>query len=287
MKKTKRIIKAIVAVITVISVLGFTACSSGKNKSKYPSSAYLIDGSVINRACTDAGRGGVNNIEDFKSWVEDYADTVGKKAKLPLEWNLPENLSSDFSLCSQLWSDSHDIDDVDGRIVSVLLLGDTLKVEAKNDNYLGTQLLGVLDAIHNNERCSMLKDRDTEFTALFGEMTVPDEGFKEAFPKHWKEHGISVESDTMSLISIVTQDSQTQFAYVSYAGVLIDRGDYYLFIEKRGFKQPYQATELKKKDELIKMLCDRNEYTAEDGCEQTLVFENDNKIGEIEAVNKI
>ena len=48
--------------------------------------------------------------------------------------------------------------------------------------------------------------------------------------------------------------------FVGHTGVLIKYSDYYLFVEKIAFEQPYQATKVNNMDELLRILSLRPEF---------------------------
>ncbi|MBQ6568995.1 MAG: DUF4300 family protein, partial [Clostridia bacterium] len=147
--------------------------------------------------------------------------------------------------------------------------------------YDGTYLMMDLDAVENEPRYSILKDDLAEFTTLFGEMEIPAGSLAYALPHNWKACGIHLDSENVSLISVVIEDTMSQTAFVGHAGLLIDMGDRLLFVEKLAFEQPYQATELSDIDELVKMLSSRPEYFAEEGKEPSVICLNDEVIGKI------
>jgi hypothetical protein len=70
-------------------------------------------------------------------------------------------------------------------------------------------------------------------------------------------------------------------AFVGHTGLLIDKGEYKLFVEKLAFEQPYQVTRFNNTDELVAMLSSRPEYAAEEGKEPSVIFLNDKAIGKV------
>ena len=160
-------------------------------------------------------------------------------------------------------------------------MGDLLKVDKSEKEYKGTYLMMDVDAIDNADRYSILKSRKYDFTTLFGEMPIPQSGLAESLPQNWKKHGISFNCENVSLISVVIEDTMDHIAFVGHTGLLIDKGEYKLFVEKLAFEQPYQVTRFNNTDELVAMLSSRPEYAAEEGKEPSVIFLNDKAIGKV------
>ena len=138
-----------------------------------------------------------------------------------------------------------------------------------------------LDAIENNKRYSVLKKREKDFITIFGEMKIPKQGLSEALKNKWKKHKIRLDSENTSLISIVMEDPLSKKAFVGHSGLLIDKGGYFLFVEKLAFEQPYQVTKLKTFNQLTELLSSREEYSSGDNEEPAVICINDNVIGRI------
>ena len=84
---------------------------------------------------------------------------------------------------------------------------------------------------------------------------VADEKHPEtAFSDSWEHYGFQIDSDRISLLSIVIYDPYSDATFVGHTGILIKYRDYYLFVEKIAFEQPYQATKVKTVDELLDIL---------------------------------
>ena len=201
------------------------------------------------------------------------------------QWTKLTELKGDLYACSDYWEKTHDYSDANCRMTAMLLMGDLIKVDNPKNDYDGTYLMMDIDAIENADRYKILKDREADFTTLFGEMKIPESGISDALPQNWKEHGIHFDTDKISLISVVIEDTMSPVAFVGHTGLLIDEGDYLLFVEKIAFEQPYQVTKFNNIDELVAMLSARPEYTAEEGKEPSVICQNDKVIGKIEANN--
>lgn len=70
--------------------------------------------------------------------------------------------------------------------------------------------------------------------------------------------------------------------FVGHTGVLIKYSDYYLFVEKIAFEQPYQATKVNNMDELLSILSLRPEYFGEEKEAGPFVYNNGDYVGTLE-----
>lgn len=276
MKKIPCFLLAILAVMLTACNKKTPAAGAG-----LPQAAYLIDGELIDEICGVLQKNGLSNTDIYKEWVMDFAGTSAEKTDLPKQWVKLADLRGDTFACADHWEKTHDYPDADCRMTAMLLMGDLLKVDRPKKSYDGTYLMMDVDAIENTDKYRMIRERETDFTTLFGEIPIPDAGIAQALPQNWEEHGISFNSENASLISVVMEDTMSPTAFVGHAGILLDEGDSLLFIEKLAFEQPYQVTRLRNTDELIKMLSARPEYAAEDGKEPSVICRNNAVIGRI------
>ncbi len=105
------------------------------------------------------------------------------------------------------WEQNHDYSDADCRMTAFLLLDGILRAESTEENYEGTYLMFDTEAIDNVDRYSILKEKRDMFTTLYGEKSVTDDKHPEAaFSDSWKQYGFTVDSDRISLLSIVIHD---------------------------------------------------------------------------------
>ena len=148
------------------------------------------------------------------------------------------------------------------------------------DHYEGTYLMFDTEAIDNVDRYEILKENKDMFTTLYGEKSVTDDRHPEsAFCDSWKEYGFQIDNDRISLLSIVIYDPYSDAVFVGHTGILIKYSDYYLFVEKIAFEQPYQATKVQTIDELLDILSLRPEYFGEEGEPGPFVYHNGDYIG--------
>ena len=276
--------KAIILLLAV-AVLCLSACTAKTPEvsAQLPQAAYLADDEIIDEVCASLESSGLKNIDIYKEWVKDFSATAAKKAKLPKQWAALDNLGGDLYACADYWEKTHAYSDANCRMTAMLLVDDLLSVQNPETEYNGTYLMMDIDAIENEDTYRLLKEREADFTTVFGEFGIPESGIADALPQNWERHGISFASDKVSLISVVIEDTMSKTAFVGHTGLLIDEGDNLLFVEKIAFEQPYQATRFNNIDELVTMLSSRPEYAAEQSKEPSVICRNDNVIGRIES----
>ena len=262
MKKTQWII--IFIGIAIMPLL--TACST--TKVVVPLTTEEITKENISDVSTILRAKQLSNIDVFENWVKGFHE------------NSEDNLgSAGFS-------------DADCRMTVMLLTGDLINSNSTEQEYKGTYLMFDLDAIENDETFQILRNKKDLFTTLFGEIPIGDRTFKEAFPNNWDKHGIKLNCEKCTIVSIVFKTYEGDAAFVGHTGVLIDcrndstRESDYLFVEKIAFGAPFQVTKLNKPEELIEVFSKRPDYFSEEGEQMPLVFLNNEYLGELKSHEK-
>ena len=142
----------------------------------------------------------------------------------------------------------------------------------------GTYLMFDMDVIDNNKDYKLVKNKRDDFVTLFNEINISNVGDKElqnVFSNKWKEYGIKINNEKVSLISLVIEDPDSKVLFVGHTGVLIHLEDKIMFIEKIAFEQPYQITLLNNMNELFDMFSKRKEYFGGEKENGPFVYEND------------
>ena len=238
------------------------ACSSGKGK---PLESGDITKENVSQVCEILNEAGLSNVDVFEKWVKDSASGASEKA-----------------------SEMSGFTDADCRMTVMLLAGELIKYDSVEEDYNGTYLMFDMDAIENNDVYSVLKDKKQLFTTMFGEMAISKNGFAETLHENWSKHGINVESDKCSVISILFKAYEEEAAFVGHTGILIDCRNIesvdsnYLFVEKIAFGDPFKITLFNDENDLIEMLSERPDYTSEEGDPAPVVYKNGDRIGELE-----
>lgn len=204
---------------------------------------------------------GLSNTDLFETWVYEYY----------------ENKDSN----TEAYSDS------DCRMTAMLLLDDQVSCSS-NEEYKGDYLMIDVDKIENEDAYMFIRDNLSVFTALFGEMPIPESGIENALPDNWKKKGLKVFNENASLVSVVFTTLDADEVFVGHTGILIDCSklenteyENYLFVEKLAFGDAFMATEIKSPDALTALLSKRPDYTTEEGESKALVYINDELLGKL------
>ena len=279
MKRQSKIRAAIkLSVFIILLCMMLSGCA--EKKEKLPTATYMGGNYTITEICKELDTAGASHVDTFREWVTDFADSAGKNAKLEDVWSDPENMKADIGKCMDGWEQNHDYSDADCRMTAFLLLDGVLRAESTEDSYEGTYLMFDTEAIDNVDRYESIKENKNMFTTLYGEKSVTDGSHPEnTFSDSWKYYGFQVDSDRLSLLSIVIYDPYSDVVFVGHTGVLIKYSDYYLFIEKIAFEQPYQATRVHNMDELLDIMSLRPEYFGEEGEAGPFVYCNGEYLG--------
>ena len=230
-------------------VLVLTALAACSSGKGKPLESGDITKENVSQVCEILNEAGLSNVDVFEKWVKDSASGASEKA-----------------------SEMSGFTDADCRMTVMLL---------------GTYLMFDMDAIENKDEYSILKEKKQLFTTMFGEMAISKNGFAETLPENWSKHGINVESDKCSVISILFKAYEEEAAFVGHTGILIDCRNIesvdsnYLFVEKIAFGDPFKIILVKDESELVKMLSERSDYTTEEGDPAPVVYKNGEIIGEL------
>ena len=252
----------VLSLFMVLMITALVACDSEKGK-------LLESGDItkenISQVCEILNEAGLSNVDVFEKWVKESASGASEKT-----------------------SEVSGFNDADCRMTVMLLAGDQIKFDSVEEDYGGTYLMFDVDAIDNNDEYSVLKDKKQLFTTMFGEMAISKNGFAETLHENWSKHGIKIESNKCSVISILFKAYEEEAAFVGHTGILIDCRDIesvdsnFLFVEKISFGDPFKITLVQDENELVKMLSERPDYTSEEGDPVPVVYKNGERIGELE-----
>ena len=267
------------AAMVFLSIL-LCACTEASQNQELPAATYMGGKDTIAGICEELESAGASHVDTFREWTTDFADTAGKNAGLEDSWSDPGKMKADIGKCMDGWEQNHDYSDADCRMTAFLLLDGVLRAESTEGSYEGTYLMFDTEAIDNVDRYESIKENKNMFTTLYGEKNVTDGSRPEnTFSDSWKHYGFQVDSDRLSLLSIVIYDPYSDVVFVGHTGVLIKYSDYYLFIEKIAFEQPYQATKVHNMDELLDIMSLRPEYFGEEGEAGPFVYCNGEYLG--------
>ena len=218
----------------------------------------------------------ISNVDLFFKWVNDFnlEEDMGCGLK---NWDKTNTFVYNAANCSNRYEKNHNKSDGDCRITAYALLQNLIRIDSTEKEY-GTYLMFDIDVLENNENYKTINNNQLSFINLFNEMdtsNIKKEDYKNVFPNKLKSHNFKIESDKVSLISIIFHDSDFNTLYVGHAGVLINLDDKYLFIEKIAFEQPYQISVIKNKEELISLFKNRTSYFGDESAKGPFIYEND------------
>ena len=281
MKKQNKI-KTVIQLSAIVVLLCCMMLSAGMSaqKQKIPAATYMGGNDTIKEVCRELEAAGVSNVDVFQEWAADFAASAGNNANLEDAWSDPEKMRADIGKCMDGWEQNHDYSDSNCRMTAFLLLDGLLHAETTENSYNGSYLMFDTEAIDDVERYEIIKENKDMFTTLYGEKSVTDEKHPETtFSNNWQHYGFQIDSDRISLLSIVIYDPDSDVVFVGHTGILIKYSDYYLFVEKIAFEQPYQATKAHDMEELLNILSLRPEYFGEEGEIGPFVYCNGEYIG--------
>lgn len=291
-------IAALLIAMTLACTLALAGCgTSGSNnsngagdaedsaaKQNLPVVTNMAGDVTAAEVCDNLSAAGLSNVTVFGEWVADFARTAGKDAGLSDEWASPGAFTPDIAKCMDGWEKRYDYSDSDCRMTAMLLLDGLLTAEKTDSKYDGTYLMFDVDAIENVPKYEALKKNLALFTTVFGDRT-PQKGEDPAdtLGRIWNEYGLAIDSNQVSLLSVVIYDPDFDQVFVGHTGVLVKQSDNaYLFVEKFAFEQPYQATLVSDVDQLLDLLAKRADYFGSEGDAGPYVYLNDQYLGELE-----
>ena len=261
-RKNKKIITLLCCMLAVLIVLAAAAVKQSKRNIYGSEADTAITESMLPKVSEVLRQAELSNVDLFETWVYEFHENKNTTASA--------------------YSDS------DCRMTAMLLADDQISCNDAEE-YTGDYLMIDVDKIKNEEAYLFIRDNLNVFTTLFGETEIPKSGIKDALPENWKKHGIKFYNDTCSLVSVVIKSIDRDEAFVGHTGILIDCSDMqdvyvktkYLFVEKLAFNEAFHATQIEKPEELLELFDSREEYKAEGNEPNTVVYLNDEYLGEL------
>ena len=219
----------------------------------------------------------VGNVDVFLNWVDHFNIASNQKCGVNTTWTSINDIKYDEIECANKYEKKYQMSDGDCRITAFALIEKDLQMSKKIQDE-GTYLMFDMDVIDNNKDYKLVKNKRDDFVTLFNEINISNVGDKElqnVFSNKWKEYGIKINNEKVSLISLVIEDPDSKVLFVGHTGVLIHLEDKIMFIEKIAFEQPYQITLLNNMNELFDMFSKRKEYFGGKKENGPFVYEND------------
>lgn len=219
----------------------------------------------------------VGNVDVFLNWADHFNIASNQKCGVNTTWTSINDIKYDEIECANKYEKKYQMSDGDCRITAFALIEKDLQMSKKIQDE-GTYLMFDMDVIDNNKDYKLVKNKRDDFVTLFNEINISNVGDKElqnVFSNKWKEYGIKINNEKVSLISLVIEDPDSKVLFVGHTGVLIHLEDKIMFIEKIAFEQPYQITLLNNMNELFDMFSKRKEYFGGEKENGPFVYEND------------
>ena len=206
----------------------------------------------------------VSNGSLILSWIKDFNKESDMGCGIVNKWSPTSKMKYNDAACMERYEKNHDLMDGDCRINAYALLMNSLNFNKTFSDY-GSYLMFDIDVIDTNDDYKVLRNRKDEFITLFNEIKVDSNiDMRSLYSNKWEDHGISINNDKASLISVLFYSSDDETIFVGHAGVLIKLDDGYLFMEKIAFEQPYQISIIKNKEDLQKIIFSRDNYLSEE-----------------------
>ena len=219
----------------------------------------------------------VGNVDVFLNWVDHFNIASNQKCGVNTTWTSINDIKYDEIECANKYEKEYQMSDGDCRITAFALIEKDLQMSKKIQDE-GTYLMFDMDVIDNNKDYKLVKNKRDDFVTLFNEINISNVGDKElqnVFSNKWKEYGIKINNEKVSLISLVIEDPDSKVLFVGHTGVLIHLEDKIMFIEKIAFEQPYQISVIKNKEELISLFKNRTSYFGDESAKGPFIYEND------------
>ena len=226
------------------------------------------------------------NVDMFKSSVKNYYKSVEgvnlinpdeKTSDLQVPYNL-------YELSDKWLENNTDFEDQNCRLTSFRLFNNFIESES-NESYknMDTDTLAVdLNTIEYNPDAKYDEKDTNKFANLYSSINVTDskniEQSAKEISKTLKDRKLSFKpSDEISLINGFIPGLEDNSLFVGHTGVLIKTNEGFVFIEKYGFAEPYQATLFKDKSEVKEYMFDRlkTSMTGDEQSYDPIIMEND------------
>ena len=266
----KSVIKSSILYAVVGGVFLFFGVSGMRSyyPQKLPVAINLVDTDSIN-AIFDDGEGiGADGLDNMFDWMWHYSWAVEKDvSQFTREWVDPSTLAYPEEDITEAWRERNAEPEPTSNMFTMFLVQGYIYNGKTDDDYSGEYLKYDIDAIDNSDYYENLRNNEKIYCTIFGENKVVDgEKPEDAFPRMWNTHGFSMLGDECTLITIVVYNPAEKTTYVRESGALFHtKKGYRLFLEKRGMGLPYQATRVRKDEDIAKILYDRPENKGTDG----------------------
>lgn len=293
----------IILILVLSTVLNLTACGTKSNQSQQnpvnqntmndneTQDEFITREAVYTNLGDDMTQEEIQNLlleagveqktnDEFITWVKDYNSSVTSQAlpvagyknlgKDPLDY-------SEFMVKEQFREDGTMVSGMNCRLTSYLLFNQFMETKQKltdNDPYL----MFDVECIEKDKRFENFEKE--KFVTIFEPIVVKAESSlqeqEDAIQAAWKERGITIQdNEKISLITMYLHDNYENKRFVGHTGVMLNRKDGVLLIEKYGWNEPFQATKFENEKDMVDYLLNRPDLLGDGTEKPVIILKND------------
>lgn len=291
--------KKVVKNMMMLFVIGFlcTGCGHADNEGQANTNvtdensilySNLVDSSSQKEVTDILENYGVTKkqTDTFISWVNDFNSRVEDN---PLQegFHIMEGNGMDYNsviIKNKEAEDGTIFPEANCRLTSYLLMKNRIQTNGKQIDE-DTFLIFDVEAIDMYDQFRLNEEEKTNFITLFN--WIPVDGTN-TFEEHvdkiqeaWADREIKVEGEGISLISVYLHSPFEEVRFVGHTGVLIEKNQELLFIEKYGPLSPFQATKFHNRKELKNYLLSRADLYGDETELEPIIMENNHLIDKL------
>lgn len=275
--------------VFLLTALLCTGCGTGAG-SQLPSGttveySNLVDSASQEEVTNALTQHGVSaeQTDTLLAWANDFNSRV-TSGTLPDGFHTTQNEDSAYQgliIENKELEDGSFAPEANCRLTSYLLMKHLIQTSGTPDEN-DVFLMFDLEAIDTYAPFHLSDTERNQFLSLFNSVSVDGtdtvEEHIERIQNAWKDRGIQIDGDGISLITVYLHSPFEQLRFVGHTGVLLDSGDGLLFVEKYGPQFPFQATKFHDRSELTQYLLSRADLYGDDSELAPIVLENDQVI---------
>lgn len=246
--------------------MAFTSLSTqAKSKKETLTYSNLYDSSTQKQVKRQLIKAGVSktNVSCYMNYVKKYNRTLPgiPLAKKGFKTTAMKQPAYDEYTAYEKWMSKTNNSDSNCRLNAYTLLKGRIKTASKFKGSDGTIFLD-LDTIKTLPMKNFSKSDVVKFQNIYGDIPVkkrlsPKDGAK-AVNRYWKKNKVTFHTGkNVSMINIFQYFDLDNILFTGHAGILVNTGKGYLFLEKYGPTLPYQASRFANKTELYRYLMNR------------------------------
>lgn len=221
----------------------------------------------------------LKNTTKFIDFVNEYNQTsYAKRLKSGFIFAYIGKPLYDYTNAIDCWTREHKESDTDinCRIAAFTLINSNIEMENENIEHINpsSSLLSELE----NKRVDWTYREKTKFLKIFNPIQInSDSNIVNSIKAKWRKEGITFSNQSQAkLICLCVQFSKDEDMKIAHTGIMFDRDDFLIFVEKTDPMMPFQMTKFKNRSELLIYLQGR----LEEKPFRIIALENDSVITE-------